>query len=717
MIRNSSRISPKTPICLLLALTVALGLFAPTVGAHAKGDMRTLGYIPEGIAKTQFQFIVGTDSHIGAPVGNKGTNQAFQDIGEHHPDAAFMLHMGDVTETGASIEYDLFKEYAATLPFKVYATMGNHESRWQDRQGALFAQHFGAKNYSLDYGLWHFLVLDTTYPGQTLGTLDPATISWIEEDLASIPKNRPVAVFSHHPFCYEPRAFQDSDDAFVGLLDRYSIRVVFSGHGHSFITWKAQGRTFEMVGALMDAAYAVVDVSGTDMSIYSVTGAGTPKRETQLRCKISETPNPSPISEFAAQTENGLLTGTFLLSEPASVAYQIDGGTYQNLGRLQEGPNRLSCSVAAHAQGTHTVRIKAATNSGPYFASQEFSKDSSILAWRTELGSAVVGDIVHDRQGGAIVGTRDGMIRRIRLSDGLPMWEHQSGSAWGGGVMVDNRLYFGTASGHLYCLNALDGTFIWSTTLDKSGFPASPLAAIGPLGKSIIIGSSSGTVYSVSAFTGVTQWKYRAQGAVTATPRSSGDNVFFGAWDGSLYALNLNDGSLAWRKTLGRQIYYSPSLSPAVSSGMVYVTTPYDNASGGSYLYAISASTGDEIWKYRSGSSLVGASIPGGPWPKGHPGAYLGVLNGNGGISLLSQRDGTVLSTIHGTSSLFAAFASGDGTWATGGYRGVLNLVSPHGTGDYKVRDSFLMQEPLIAQGMLVQCDSRGTLWGIRVTK
>jgi outer membrane protein assembly factor BamB/3',5'-cyclic AMP phosphodiesterase CpdA len=701
MIRKPLKILPKAAVCLLLALAVSIGLFTPIANAHT----------------TKFTFIVSSDSHIGAPVGNKGTKQAFQDMTERYPDASFMINMGDVTETGSSTEYDLFREYATTLPFKVYAAMGNHESRWQDRQGSLFAKHFGNKNYSFDYGSWHFLVLDTTYPGQTLGTLDPATIAWIEQDLSSIPPDRPVAVFSHHPFCYEPRAFQDSDDAFVELLDRYPIRVVFSGHGHSFITWKAQGRTFEMVGALMDSAYAVVDVNGTSMSVRSVTGAGTSQREERLRWQLSETVNSSPISEFTVHAERGLLRGDFQLAEPASVSYQIDGEGYQDLGLLQEGPNQLSCSVAAHPKGTHTLRIRATTNSGPYFASREFSKDPDLVAWRTELGSAAVGDMVHDGQGAAIVGTRDGMIRKIRLSDGLSLWEHRLGAAWGGGVLLDNKLYFGDSSGRLSCFNASDGTFVWSATLDESGFSAAPLAVSGPLGRSIIIGSSSGTVYAVNAITAAIQWKYQAGGAVTATPASAAGKVLFGAWDGSLYALNLSDGSLAWQKTLGRQIYYSPSLSPAVSGGTVYVTIPYDSARSGSYLYAISASTGEKIWEYRSNSSLAGASIPDGPWPNGNPRTHLGVLDGSGNIRLLSRRDGTALPAIQGTSSLFATFASGSGVWVTGGYRGQLTLVRSNGTDHYKVRDSFLMHQPLIAEGILVQCDSRGTLWGIRLAK
>jgi hypothetical protein len=55
--------------------------------------------------------------------------------------------------------------------------MGNHESKWQDPQGSmLLASQVGPRNYSFDYGSWHFVVLDSTYPGQTIGTLEPETL-------------------------------------------------------------------------------------------------------------------------------------------------------------------------------------------------------------------------------------------------------------------------------------------------------------------------------------------------------------------------------------------------------------------------------------------------------------------------------------------------------------------------------------------------------------
>jgi len=145
--------------------------------------------------KASFKFIVAADSHLGSAQGNKNSRLAIEHMAAEHSDAAFMIHIGDITETGAKEEYDCFKNITAKLPFPILGTAGNHESRWQDPFAAKFATYLGYSNFSFDYMGWHFVVLDTTYPEQTYGTVDPSILSWLDADLSSIPKNTPVAYF------------------------------------------------------------------------------------------------------------------------------------------------------------------------------------------------------------------------------------------------------------------------------------------------------------------------------------------------------------------------------------------------------------------------------------------------------------------------------------------------------------------------------------------
>jgi outer membrane protein assembly factor BamB len=47
-------------------------------------------------------------------------------------------------------------------------------------------------------------------------------------------------------------------------------------------------------------------------------------------------------------------------------------------------------------------------------------------------------------------------------------------------------------------------------------------------------------------------WKYKTDGITLSSPAAVGDKVYIGSYDGCIYCLNSNDGSLAWKyKTEG----------------------------------------------------------------------------------------------------------------------------------------------------------------------
>jgi len=719
-IRPLSPLGQKAAVLTLAVILATMAVFSPSPVEAADAGQRfpSLGYLSGGIIRMNYRFVVATDSHLGSGQGNAKTKAAFSDMAQHVKDASFMVHMGDITETGAPGEYDLFAEYLPGLPFEVYATRGNHESRWQDPTGSVFSSRLGASSYSFDYGAWHFVVLDTTWPTQTLGTLDASVLSWLEKDLAAQPKNRPVAVFSHHPLCYEPQAFQDADDAFLDLVKRYPIQVVFSGHGHSFITWKTEGRTFQMVGALMDAAYSVVEVKGVEMSIYSVTNAGTPERVMKLEASVSGTAPSSPLSNMSASYADGILTIGFDLSAPASISLQLDGYAYVDHGVRQPGHHELTCDIAGYAKGTHTLRVRAATPAGSWYEHAEFSKDADdLLLWSRDLGSNVTGNLTRLGPDKAIVGTSDGVIRCLKIETGDIVWEYRAGSPWGGGTVNDGRLYFGTADGRLFSVDAASGTLIWQSGCQGASFVSAPLVYDQGSGKSVAIGSASGAVYSFSVFTGLRRWTASAKGAVVSTPCAGSGKVFFGAWDNTLYAVDDATGTISWTRQLGRQIYYSPYHSPVFQAGKVFATIPYDSIPGASYLYALDAATGETVWTYSSASSLLTPIMPDKMGSQSLRGQWIVALDGAGRAVCIGVHDGKAAWQSPARSSLFGSVPIGDGIWVSGGSRGVLSITTESGTYEYKVRDSFLFQEPLVTKKAILQADTRGTLWAIKTSE
>ncbi|HVI07290.1 MAG TPA: PQQ-binding-like beta-propeller repeat protein [Candidatus Binatia bacterium] len=90
-------------------------------------------------------------------------------------------------------------------------------------------------------------------------------------------------------------------------------------------------------------------------------------------------------------------------------------------------------------------------------------------------------------------------------------------------------------------------------------------------------------------------WMFAATGAITSSPAVSGGTVYFGSADDYLYAVNATTGALVWKFKTGNSIIDS---SPAVVSGTVYVGSTDD------YLYAVNATTGAQVWKFKTGAAI-----------------------------------------------------------------------------------------------------------------
>lgn len=119
------------------------------------------------------------------------------------------------------------------------------------------------------------------------------------------------------------------------------------------------------------------------------------------------------------------------------------------------------------------------------------------------------------------------------------------------------------------------------------------------------------TVYALDATTGKTRWYYVAGGIVDSPPTVANRRVLFGAADGAVTCLSLEDGAVMWRfnaapsplKAMAmRQL---ESLWPVPGSILVKNDIAYFTAGrstyldGGLFLFALSIKTGDVKYQHR----------------------------------------------------------------------------------------------------------------------
>ncbi|MBM3264830.1 MAG: PQQ-binding-like beta-propeller repeat protein, partial [candidate division Zixibacteria bacterium] len=115
-------------------------------------------------------------------------------------------------------------------------------------------------------------------------------------------------------------------------------------------------------------------------------------------------------------------------------------------------------------------------------------------------------------------------------------------------------------------------------------------------GETLYIGSEDGSVYAVDTGTGETRWRFSAPRQIRSSPVVKDNMVYAGSDDGLLYALDAQTGRKLWSFETGGSV----STAPVVAHDAVYAAS-YDRS-----LYCIDRITGQLRWKFGTEGSLYG---------------------------------------------------------------------------------------------------------------
>lgn len=197
--------------------------------------------------------------------------------------------------------------------------------------------------------------------------------------------------------------------------------------------------------------------------------------------------------------------------------------------------------------------------------------------------------------------TGDGEI--LALAAGRPhtvRWQKRIAATETSPLFVGNRMYVGDAQGDVYCLNENDGTTIW--TYRAGGAVKGALAYDRG---NIFFGAYDGDLYALRAATGKLVWRsssisgsFGAKGHFYSTPAVAYSRVYLGSTDGKVYSFGEHSGKLRWATSTGGYVYGSP----AIWDGTVYVGSYSDT------FYALNAATGAVKWTFHANGSISGSA-------------------------------------------------------------------------------------------------------------
>lgn len=175
---------------------------------------------------------------------------------------------------------------------------------------------------------------------------------------------------------------------------------------------------------------------------------------------------------------------------------------------------------------------------------------------------------------GAIVGLTGGLLVKLGLDEGIPLWTVRITPPMGRSeleritdidadpVVVGNTVYVGTYNGDLAAVDAQSGAVLWRRTL-------SVYAGLAADQQSLYVTDASDHVWAADQATGAGRWRQeRLAYRHLSAPALYGDLVLAGDLDGYLHGLARDDGRLAARVRIAKAPL---SARPAVRDGRTYV--------------------------------------------------------------------------------------------------------------------------------------------------
>lgn len=228
----------------------------------------------------------------------------------------------------------------------------------------------------------------------------------------------------------------------------------------------------------------------------------------------------------------------------------------------------------------------------------------------------------------------DGTLAAIDANNGKTLWSKSSRThgwfGWGdkkrkdafyagGPAVAGDLLAVGTLDGHVYGVNAKDGSPRW-----QSALPAEIIAAPVVVDSLVIVRTNDGRLYGLDGSNGERRWVYDQGTVPQLSLRGNGSLLaangvlFFGSDNGKLIALRLDNGEKLWEQTLasGDGRTDIDRLDDADGGVLLDATTLYAAAFHGN-LTAIDGPSGRPLWSHPfstftsmgiSGSTLFGVN-------------------------------------------------------------------------------------------------------------
>jgi outer membrane protein assembly factor BamB len=197
--------------------------------------------------------------------------------------------------------------------------------------------------------------------------------------------------------------------------------------------------------------------------------------------------------------------------------------------------------------------------------------------------------------GRVYVGSADHGICCFEASSGTKVWSFETEAKTDSSpAIIDERVYVGSDDGYVYCLDASDGNQVWNNSVDVSA--NSPVNFVD--GR-VYVESTRGNVYCLDAASGEKLWDFSTgANSYKRSPAISAEGyVFVTNENGDVFCLDSISGAHVWDVTGGDSVGCAVAVD-----GFVYFGSSDGNA------ICLNASNGAKIWNYTTWYNSAGPS-------------------------------------------------------------------------------------------------------------
>lgn len=141
----------------------------------------------------------------------------------------------------------------------------------------------------------------------------------------------------------------------------------------------------------------------------------------------------------------------------------------------------------------------------------------------------------------------------LRLTDGAGrlLWNAPVGDVVDSAPVYDgSRVYGQSWRREAFALSAVDGRRLWSFSYPDSGNDDHRQGGVARVSDLLLVPAWNGTLYALDAERGTLRWSHATPGPLRATPASDGERIYLPGGDGVLRAFDLS-GTLLWQGSAG----------------------------------------------------------------------------------------------------------------------------------------------------------------------